>query len=73
VHVLEVAIGKLVAALGMLAFVFIDAEKPFLIFGEPVFVDELIFLLSRGLVLAPGISFIMHGFAARDEVSCVLI
>ena len=72
-NVFEVAIGKFVTALVVLGLVFIDAEKPLLIFGDAVFLDEFIFLLGRGLVLAPRISFIMYGFAAHNEVSCVLI
>ncbi len=72
-QVFEVAIGKFVAGPGVLAFVVIYAEIPFLIFAETVPLDEFVFLLGRGLVLAPRISLIMYGLAARDEVSRVLI
>ncbi len=66
--VAEIAVGKLVAGLGVRGLLLVDAEMPPGVFGEAVLLDEAVLLLGGGLVLAPVVALAEHGLALGDEL-----
>src|SRR3989442_15981878 len=69
---LEVAVGKLVALLGVIRLTVVDSEVPLPVLGESVCLDEGVLLSRRWLMLAPGITLVPDGFAGVDQSLRVL-
>src|SRR2546428_9946886 len=69
---LEVAVGKLVALLGVIRLTLVDSEVPLPVLGESVCLDEGVLLSRRWLMLAPGIALVPDGFAVVDQSLRVL-
>src|SRR3989442_10847760 len=69
---LEVAVGKLVALLGVIRLTVVDSEVPLPVLGESVCLDEGVLLSRRWLMLAPGIALVPDGFAVVDQSLRVL-
>src|SRR2546428_6807999 len=69
---LEVAVGKLVALLGVIRLTVVDSEVPLPVLGESVCLDGGVLLSRRWLMLAPGIALVPDGFAVVDQSLRVL-
>ena len=70
--VFEISIGKLVMSLGILGVFVVDPQMPLAVFGKAMALDELILLLRRRLVFAPGIALVEHESSLVDEFFCML-
>src|ERR1700693_5158138 len=70
--VFEISIGQLVVSLGVLVFFVVDSQMPLAVFGKALALDELILLLRRRLVFAPGIALVEHESSLVDEFFCIL-
>src|SRR6202030_1015970 len=56
----KVAVGESVSLFGVLRFLIVDAKMPFRVFSKSMLLDEIVFILSGGLVLNPCVSFVPH-------------
>jgi hypothetical protein len=68
VHASEVAIGKLIPALGVLTLFSVDREMPFPILLEPMQADKVIFFLGGRLVFTPSVPFVYRDFPLFDKL-----
>jgi hypothetical protein len=72
VDLLEVAVRELVPALPVLVLLVVDPEMPPGVLADPVLLDEVVLLLRRRPVLAPGVTVVDDISARRDQLSCVV-
>src|SRR5258706_14884098 len=66
-NIFEITIGKLIPSLGMFSVLVVNTEIPFRILIKAVEMNELVLLLCRRLMLAPGISLIKDVLSFLDE------
>lgn len=67
VNIFEVSVGKFVRSFGILGLLVVDAQVPCRVFVKPVPGNKVVLVFCGGLVIAPGISFIVDALSLQDE------